>query len=93
MSAAGQFTPSEAEIAAAVKAMAHAIDAYWEIGGPTLELQARVALEAAASARAEVAIEEQRRSFAFGNVNLANPAVTRELVDRVADELARGGKP
>lgn len=29
--------------------------------------------------------KEQRRSFAFGNCAIDNPAVTRELVDRVAD--------
>jgi hypothetical protein len=33
--------------------------------------------------------EAQRRSFAFGNISLSNPAVTRELVDRVADEMQR----
>lgn len=32
-------------------------------------------------------MEEQRRSFAFGNANLANPRVTRELVDSAADSL------
>ncbi len=32
--------------------------------------------------------EEQRRSFAFGNANIENPRVTRELVDRVADRMA-----
>ncbi len=32
--------------------------------------------------------EEQRRSFAYGNVALDNPRVTRELVDAVADEMA-----
>lgn len=31
--------------------------------------------------------EEQRRSFAYGNVKLSNPEVTREMVDKVADEL------
>lgn len=34
--------------------------------------------------------EEQRRSFASGNVGLANPLVTRELVDRVADSMKQG---
>jgi hypothetical protein len=33
--------------------------------------------------------EAQRRSFAYGNASLSNPDVTRELVDRVADEMAR----
>lgn len=32
--------------------------------------------------------EEQRRSFAFGNANIENPRVTRELIDRVADRMA-----
>lgn len=31
--------------------------------------------------------EEQRRSFAYGNVALHNPNVTREMVDKVADEM------
>ena len=31
--------------------------------------------------------EEHRRSFTYGNVKLENPAVTRELVDQVADSL------
>lgn len=30
--------------------------------------------------------EEQRRSFAFGNTALANPHITRELINRVADK-------
>ena len=31
--------------------------------------------------------EEQRRSFAYGNANIENAAVTREVVEKVADEL------
>jgi hypothetical protein len=31
--------------------------------------------------------EEQRRSFAYGNTNIENPLITRETVDRQADEL------
>lgn len=31
--------------------------------------------------------EKQRRSFAYGNANIENSAVTREIVDNVADEL------
>lgn len=31
--------------------------------------------------------EEQRRSFAYGNANIENSAVTREIVDNVADEM------
>lgn len=33
--------------------------------------------------------EEQRRSFAYGNAAIDNPDVTRELVDRVADEMTK----
>ena len=33
--------------------------------------------------------EEQRRSFAFGNTALANPNITREVIDRAADKLKR----
>lgn len=33
--------------------------------------------------------EAQRRSFAYGNAALSNPNVTRELVDKVADEMAQ----
>ncbi|HUA00232.1 MAG TPA: hypothetical protein VMB02_07880 [Candidatus Aquilonibacter sp.] len=31
--------------------------------------------------------EEQRRSFAFGNANIENPRVTREIVDEEAEAL------
>lgn len=31
--------------------------------------------------------EESRRSFAYGNVKLHNPAITREDIDREADKL------
>ena len=31
--------------------------------------------------------EEQRRSFAFGNANIENPRVTREIVDQEAEAL------
>ncbi len=33
--------------------------------------------------------EEQRRSFAFGNTNIENPRITRETVDREAEELKK----
>ena len=32
-------------------------------------------------------LEAQRRSFAFGNANIDNPNVTREMVDRAAERL------
>lgn len=35
--------------------------------------------------------EEQRRSFAYGNASIENPSVTREVVDKAADQLARAG--
>ncbi len=31
--------------------------------------------------------EEQRRSFAFGNTHFENERITRETVDRAAEEL------
>jgi hypothetical protein len=31
--------------------------------------------------------EEQRRSFAYGNTKIENPRITRETVDKEADEL------
>ena len=33
--------------------------------------------------------EAQRRNFAFGNVAIENPAITREMVDRIADAMKR----
>tara|TARA_R110002110_G_scaffold84618_19_gene219920 strand:- start:371 stop:547 length:177 start_codon:yes stop_codon:yes gene_type:complete len=33
--------------------------------------------------------ESQRRSFAFGNTHLENPAITREIVDQQAESLKR----
>jgi len=33
--------------------------------------------------------EEQRRSFAYGNTNIENPQVTRQMVDQAAEELKR----
>jgi len=35
-------------------------------------------------------IEEQRRSFAFGNANIENQRVTRETVAKAAELLNRG---
>lgn len=31
--------------------------------------------------------EVQRRSFAFGNVSMSNPAITREMIDRAAESI------
>jgi hypothetical protein len=33
--------------------------------------------------------EEQRRSFVYGNTAFENERITRELVDRIADNLER----
>jgi uncharacterized protein YnzC (UPF0291/DUF896 family) len=33
--------------------------------------------------------EEQRRSFAYGNTNIENSRITRETVDREAEELKK----
>jgi len=33
--------------------------------------------------------ESQRRSFAFGNTAFENSLITREMIDRQAEELAR----
>ena len=33
--------------------------------------------------------EEQRRSFAYGNTNIENPRITREMVDQEAEKLKK----
>ncbi len=33
--------------------------------------------------------EQQRRSFAYGNTVIENPRITREMIDRAADEVGR----
>jgi len=33
--------------------------------------------------------EQQRRSFAYGNANIENEAVTRAVIDKAAEELER----
>jgi hypothetical protein len=35
--------------------------------------------------------EAQRRSFAYGNTHFENESITRDHVDRAAEELARKG--
>jgi hypothetical protein len=32
-------------------------------------------------------IEQQRRSFAYGNTHFENAMITREMVDRIAEEM------
>ena len=36
--------------------------------------------------------EQQRRSFAYGNTVIENPRITREMVDRAADEFGEPRK-
>lgn len=36
--------------------------------------------------------EEQRRSFAYGNTNIENPQITRQTVDKEAEELKRSAR-
>jgi hypothetical protein len=33
--------------------------------------------------------EEQRRSFAYGNTNIENPRITRETVEKEAEEMKK----
>jgi hypothetical protein len=33
--------------------------------------------------------EEQRRSFAYGNTNIENPRITREMIDEQAESLKK----
>jgi hypothetical protein len=33
--------------------------------------------------------EQQRRSFAYGNTNIENPRITREMVDEEAERLKK----
>lgn len=37
-------------------------------------------------------IELQRRSFAYGNTHFENELITREMVDRIADQMAASAK-
>ncbi len=36
--------------------------------------------------------EQQRRSFVYGNTHFENELITREMVDREAEKLARDNK-
>jgi hypothetical protein len=36
-------------------------------------------------------IEAQRRSFAYGNTHFENSKITREMVDKIADEMPVSG--
>lgn len=48
---------------------------------------ARLLDEARDVTMTEAEREEQRRSFVFGNVNIENDRVTRQMVDDVAESL------
>lgn len=55
------------------------------MGGALKDLiEATKAIKATAEQR-----EDQRRSFAYGNTAFENPLITREMVDRQADLLAK----
>lgn len=50
-------------------------------------------LEAAKTAKpTQEQREEQRRSFVYGNTHLENELITREMVDREAESVARISK-
>jgi hypothetical protein len=50
----------------------------------------KLLLEAAKSAKTTAAQrEQQRRSFAYGNTAFENQRITREMIDRQAEALAR----
>lgn len=34
-------------------------------------------------------LEQQRRSFAYGNANIENEAVTKDVIEEVADRMIR----
>lgn len=52
------------------------------------EMEFRVLMERARSVKMTPEdYEAQRRSFAYGNANIENAAVTRDLIDQVADEI------
>jgi hypothetical protein len=34
-------------------------------------------------------LEQQRRSFAYGNANIENEAVTKDVIEEVAERMAR----
>ena len=52
----------------------------------------RKLLEAARTAKPSVEqLEQQRRSFVYGNTAFENSLITREMVDQEAEKLAREG--
>lgn len=52
----------------------------------------RTLIEAARKVpRSKSDFEVQRRSFAYGNTHFENSLITRDLVDRIADEMPFAG--
>lgn len=49
--------------------------------------RARAAYDALSPEEKAAHNEEQRRDFAYGNVKLHNPNVTREMVDAAAEKM------
>jgi hypothetical protein len=57
-------------------------------GGPVTATELQQLLDAAKNLEfTPEQKEEQRRSFAFGNANIENPRVTREMVNEEAEAL------
>jgi hypothetical protein len=58
------------------------------VEGPVTETELQQLLDAAKNLElTPEQKEEQRRSFAFGNANIENPRVTREMVNEEAEAL------
>lgn len=52
----------------------------------------RTLIEAARKApQTKSDLEVQRRSFAYGNTHFENDKITREMVDKIADEMPFSG--
>jgi hypothetical protein len=58
--------------------------------GKTVPNRLKALLEAAKTAKPSAEhLEQHRRSFVFGNTALENELITREMVDRQAERIAR----
>jgi hypothetical protein len=57
------------------------------------KLRELIAQARAAGPMTEAQREEQRRSFAYGNVAIENPRITRAMIDAAAAELDRSRRP
>ena len=60
------------------------------LGGQTMTQSLKELLKVAEGVKSSAdQNEEQRRSFAYGNTKIENPRITRETVDKEAEELKR----